>query len=74
MLEARSENGGPEISRNFEVGAFDRIELQGAYDTTVRTGSAPSVMPGATRRRSTIWKSRFATAKLVISHKKRRRL
>ena len=40
---ARSEDGGPRVDRNYKVGSFDRIELAGAYDTTVRTGSAPSV-------------------------------
>lgn len=40
---AHSEDGGPTVQRDFEVGNFDRIELAGAYDVTVRTGSAPSV-------------------------------
>lgn len=40
--------GGPQspgrvVERNYPVGAFDKIELAGAYDATVRTGSAPSV-------------------------------
>ena len=41
--EARSENGGPVVDRNYQVGEFDRIELAGPYDATVRTGSAISV-------------------------------
>ena len=41
--EARSENGGPTVDRNYQVGEFDRIELAGPYDVTVRTGSAISV-------------------------------
>ena len=41
--EARSENGGPVVDRNYQVGEFDRIELAGAYDATVRTGAAISV-------------------------------
>ena len=41
--EARSENGGPVVDRNFQVGEFDRIELAGAYDANVRTGAAVSV-------------------------------
>ena len=41
--EARSENGGPVVDRNYQVREFDRIELAGAYDATVRTGSAVSV-------------------------------
>lgn len=34
---------GRTIERNYPVGAFDKIELAGAYDATVRTGSAPNV-------------------------------
>ena len=41
--EARSENGGPVVDRDYQVSGFDRIELAGAYDATVRTGAAPSV-------------------------------
>jgi len=40
---AHSEDGGPTVQRDFSVGSFDRIELAGAYDVTVKTGSAPSV-------------------------------
>ena len=41
--EARSEDGGPIVERDYKVGEFDRIDLGGAYDLTVRTGAAPSV-------------------------------
>jgi len=34
---------GPTVERNYQVGAFDRLDLAGAYDATVRTGPAPSV-------------------------------
>jgi hypothetical protein len=34
---------GPTVERNYNVGAFDKVELAGAYDATVRTGSAVSV-------------------------------
>lgn len=34
---------GPTVERTYNVGAFDKIELAGAYDATVRTGPAPSV-------------------------------
>ena len=34
---------GPTVERNYQVGAFDKIELAGAYDATVRTGPAVSV-------------------------------
>jgi len=41
--KAHSEDRGPAVDRSFSVGNFDRIELAGAYDVTVKTGSAPSV-------------------------------
>ena len=41
--EARSENGGPAVDRNYQVGEFDRIELSGPYSATVRTGAGISV-------------------------------
>lgn len=42
--EARGEeDDGPTVERSYQVGNFERIALAGAYDVTVRTGSAPSV-------------------------------
>jgi hypothetical protein len=38
-----SRGPGPTVDRDFQVGQFDKISLAGAYDATVRTGSAPSV-------------------------------
>jgi hypothetical protein len=40
--EAHSQAGNT-VERNYQVGNFDRIELAGAYDVSVRTGAAPSV-------------------------------
>jgi hypothetical protein len=40
---ARSEEPGPSVSRSYQVGAFDRIEVAGPYQVSVTTGSAPSV-------------------------------
>lgn len=40
---AAAEDAGPQVSRNFTVGQFDRIEVSGPYQVEVRTGSAPSV-------------------------------
>jgi len=40
---AREEGGGPTVSRNYEVGNFQQIEVAGPYDVTVRTGSNASV-------------------------------
>lgn len=39
----RDRSPGQTVERNYYVGAFDRIELAGAYDATVRTGAAPGV-------------------------------
>lgn len=41
--EARGEESGPTVERSYQVGNFERIELGGAYDVTVRTGAAPGV-------------------------------
>lgn len=40
---ARSEDGGPVVDRDYQVGSFDRIELAGSYDASVTTGGAPGV-------------------------------
>jgi hypothetical protein len=40
---ARNEGGGPTVSRNYQVGNFQQIEVAGPYDVTVRTGSNASV-------------------------------
>lgn len=40
---ARNEGSGPTVSRNYQVGAFQQIEVAGPYDVTVRTGASPSV-------------------------------
>jgi hypothetical protein len=39
----REEGAGPATTRNYQIGAFDRLEVAGPYDVTVTTGSAPSV-------------------------------
>lgn len=69
--EARSENGGPDVSRSFQVGEFDRIELAGAYDTTVRTGSAPSVNARGAQEAIDDLQVEVRNGTLVISQKKR---
>ncbi|HEX6660909.1 MAG TPA: head GIN domain-containing protein [Sphingomicrobium sp.] len=40
---SRSEDGGPTVSRNYQVAGFDQIEVAGPYEVTVRTGSGPTV-------------------------------
>jgi hypothetical protein len=37
------EGGGPTVSRNYQVGNFQQIEVAGPYDVEVRTGANPSV-------------------------------
>jgi len=38
-----SAEAGPTISRDYKVGAFDKIEVAGPFDVTVTTGGKPSV-------------------------------
>lgn len=39
--EAEERDPGSTVSRNYQIGAFDRIEVAGPYDVTVSTGGAP---------------------------------
>ena len=42
--QARGEgNAGPDVSRNYQVGAFQEIEVAGPFDVEVKTGANPSV-------------------------------
>jgi len=41
--QTRHESGGPTVQRDYQVGAFEQIEVAGHYDVDVRTGSAASV-------------------------------
>src|SRR6478672_8459428 len=41
--QARSQDGGPVVSRNYTVGGFDQIEVAGPYEVQVRTGANVSV-------------------------------
>jgi putative autotransporter adhesin-like protein len=41
--QSRAENGGPTISRNYQVGSFQQIEVAGPYDVEVKTGTNVSV-------------------------------
>ena len=38
-----AEDGGATVSRNYQVGNFQKIEVAGPYDVDVRTGASPSV-------------------------------
>ena len=40
--ESEARDAGPTIDRNYPVAAFDKIELAGSYDATIRTGSGPT--------------------------------
>lgn len=46
----RSESGGPAVSRTYQVGSFERIEVAGPYEVDVRTGSGPSVSASGPER------------------------
>ena len=39
----RSEDGGPTVSRNYQVGNFQKLEVAGPYEVEVRTGANPGV-------------------------------
>ena len=39
----KAESGGPMVSRDFPVGAFDKIEVSGPFDVAVTTGGTPQV-------------------------------
>lgn len=41
--QVHAEDGGPSVSRNYQVGNFQQIEVAGPYDVTVRTGANPGV-------------------------------
>ena len=41
--DAEERDAGPEVSRNFQVGAFDKIAVAGPYEVTVVTGGQPGV-------------------------------
>ena len=69
--EARSENGGPTVERNYQVAGFDKIELAGAYDATVRTGSAPGVQARGNEKAIENLEVVVENNTLVIRHKKR---
>ena len=40
---AEERDAGPQASRNYQVGAFDRISVAGPYEVNVVSGGAPSV-------------------------------
>src|SRR6478735_7984760 len=39
--QTRAEGAGPTVSRNYQVGNFQEIEVAGPYDVDVRTGTNP---------------------------------
>ena len=41
--QVRAEEGGPTVSRNYQVGDFQQIEIAGPYEVNVRTGGKPTV-------------------------------
>jgi hypothetical protein len=40
---SRDENPGPTVSRSYQVGNFDQLEVAGPFDVKIHTGAAPSV-------------------------------
>ena len=41
--QTRAEDGGLTVSRNYQVGNFQEIDVGGPFDVTIRTGANPSV-------------------------------
>jgi Putative auto-transporter adhesin, head GIN domain len=41
--QVHAQDGGPTVSRNYQVGNFQQIEVAGPYDVEVRTGGNPGV-------------------------------
>jgi hypothetical protein len=41
--QQRHEDAGPTVSRNYQVGGFQQIEIAGPYDVQVHTGANPGV-------------------------------
>ena len=41
--QVHAEDGGATVSRNYQVGNFQQIEVAGPYNVDVRTGANPSV-------------------------------
>lgn len=42
-MRSEERNAGPDVSRNYQVGAFQEIEVAGPYDVEVKTGGQPGV-------------------------------
>jgi hypothetical protein len=40
---SRSEGGGPTVQKQYQVGNFQKVEVAGPFDVTIRTGSGPTV-------------------------------
>ena len=43
-------DAGPTVSRNYQVGNFEKIEVAGPYDVQVRTGANPSVSANGSQK------------------------
>ena len=70
--KSHAEDGGPTVQRNYQVGAFDKIEVAGPYDVTVRTGSGPSVAASGPEKAIEQLVVEVKGDKLVIHTKERR--
>jgi hypothetical protein len=44
------EDAGPAVSRNYQVGNFEQIEVAGPYEVQVRTGANPSVSANGSQK------------------------
>ncbi len=71
--QAHGEDGGPTVSRNYQVGGFDQIELAGRYEVDVRTGANPSVSASGPERAMERLTVEVRGGKLVIKPRDERR-
>jgi hypothetical protein len=71
--QARGEDGGPTVSRNYQVGNFDQVELAGRYDVDVRTGANVSVAASGPEQALERLVVEVRGGKLVIEPKHERR-
>jgi hypothetical protein len=70
--KSHAEDGGPTVKRNYQVGAFDKIEVAGPYDVSVRTGAGPTVTASGPEKAIEQLVVEVKGDKLVIHTKERR--
>ena len=70
--QAKSQDAGPEVSRNYQVAGFTGVEVGGPYRVDVRTGARASVVGRGTQKLMDRTIVEVRDGKLVIRPKKER--